>query len=70
MSDLPEMTEVKSSNIHSIGKRDGYLYVKYHSGQTWRYRDAEHHHALMIAAPNVGKYFHATVKPLGGERVG
>ena len=65
MADLPEMTNVDSSNIYSIGHDPiaNELHVRFKTGNTFIYEGVgPEHHAAMIAAPSVGKYFHANVK--------
>lgn len=69
-SDLPTMTPVTSSNLASVGEKDGHLYVTFKGGGTWRYQDAGHRHAALIAADSPGRLFHGAVKgAYGAERV-
>lgn len=61
--DTPTMTPVTSSNIKAIGTAGNKLHVQFHSGQTWEYDDAAHHHPEMLKpGVSAGKYFHANVK--------
>lgn len=65
MSDV-QMTPTQSSNIKAIGTDGPKLRVQFHSGQTWEYDDAAHHHQPMLdlhaAGESVGKYFNANVR--------
>jgi len=65
-----EMTPVQSSNIKAVGKDGNKLRVNFHSGATWEYDDAAHHHAPMTTpGESVGKYFHANVRGKHAGRV-
>jgi hypothetical protein len=62
--------EGESTLISALGTKNGYLIVKFHKGQAYRYPNGDHHMDEMLAAESVGKYFHSEVKPLGGQRLG
>jgi hypothetical protein len=65
---LPEMTPVRSSNLHSVGHDGTALYVSFRDSKgnvvsTYRYPTAtSEHHRAMLEASSAGAYFHATVK--------
>jgi hypothetical protein len=72
--DLPTMTTIeRSSQIHSIGHKDGHLYIifKNYKGELSRpYRYApkagapahEHHHAQIQSAESAGRYVNQHIK--------
>lgn len=56
-------THVTSSNIASVAWSDGSLYVVFHHGGEYRYRDVPRKvFEQMLSAPSVGKFFHAEVR--------
>ena len=67
MSNLPTMTPVKSTNIHSVGHDGSALYVRFQgkhtAGKIYRYPTAgvEHHEAL-LAADSPGRHFLDRIK--------
>jgi len=73
MSDVA-MTPVESSYIKAIGTDDDWLHIQFKkSGQTWKYKNAAHHHAPMLQCESPGKYFIAHIrdnKEHPGHRVG
>jgi KTSC domain len=62
---------VQSSNIHSVGydEKAHEVHVEFHSGDVWKYPATAADHRAFVNAGSVGKYFHAHIKPRGGERV-
>lgn len=61
----PEMREVESSNIAAIGHSaaENALYVRFHSGDTWRYDGVDAATAQKLhEAESVGRHFHAHIK--------
>lgn len=68
---MPDLTPVQSSNIAAVGHDGDHLYVQFHGGSTWRYRDVPaDKHAEMIKAASVGAFFGKHVKPHHvGEKV-
>ena len=73
MSEHPEMTPVKSSNLHSVGRTDTHLYVRFQDkyggpGPLYRYEGKHPHHAEFLTTDSPGRHFRAL--GLGkGERV-
>jgi hypothetical protein len=65
-----ELDPGESSMVTAIGTKDGWLLVKFHKGEVYRYRNADRHMDEMLAAESVGKYFVEEVKPIGGQRLG
>lgn len=65
MVDIPELTPVKSSNVHSAKHHsDGHLYVRFHNGTVGRYLNVPASVAAeMAASDSVGRYLHEVVKP-------
>jgi len=58
-----DMTPVKSSNIASVGYKDGKMQVQFKGGGLYSYNNVpESVFSDMKAAGSVGKYFHAKVK--------
>jgi hypothetical protein len=64
-----ELDPGESSMIRAIGTKDGYLLVKFHKGEVYRYRNADQHMDEMLAAESIGGYFAQEVKPMGGQRL-
>lgn len=64
-ADCMKMNHVVSSDLESVGYEDGTLYIRFHSGGTYRYSGVpvSVYRGLMSAASH-GKYFHANVKGL------
>lgn len=61
---LPDLTDVKSSNIAAVGHHDGALFVRFKNGGTWKYHGVKPEtHAEMMRQESVGSYFHRHVKP-------
>lgn len=57
------MKEVKSSNIHAIGWKDGMLMVRFKNGTEYHYYDVpEDEHKKLMAAESVGKHFNQHIK--------
>lgn len=65
-----ELGSNESSMIRAVGAKNGYLLVKFHRGEIYRYPNAELHMDGMLVADSIGKYFVSEVKPLGGQRLG
>lgn len=57
------MSSVVSSDIHSVGYENGTLYIQFHSGGLYSYRNVPTsvYRGLMNASSH-GKYFHAHIK--------
>lgn len=64
-----DLDDGESSMIKSLGAKNGYLIVKFHKGEVYRYPNGDRHMDEMLAAESIGKYFIAEVKPLGGQRI-
>lgn len=67
MTDLPEMTPVASSNIHSVGHNGAALYVRFlrdgEPGALYRYSTAGAEHKTgMLTADSAGRYHARVVK--------
>lgn len=58
------MTEVKSSQIHSIGydKASKKLQIQFKGNQVYLYDDVEHKHYLKMLTESAGQYFHAYIR--------
>lgn len=74
---LPEMQEVKSSNISHIGhdapaEGEPTLYIRFSNGSTFRYPGvAREVFDKLAAAESVGKHFYANIRQqFTGVRVG
>ena len=77
MSDLPPMTNLKSSNLHSVGHDGTALYVRFRGkdgtpGSLYRYPTAGmEHHAGMIGAGRAMDYFTDKIRHFhAGEKIG
>lgn len=58
-----QMVPVCSSNLASVGYEAGILYISFHSGGTYWYRNVpERVYRELMSAPSHGKYFHAHIK--------
>lgn len=51
----------KSSHVHSMGDRDGDLFVRFGSGAVYKYAGAGHLCADGLKAESAGKWFHAEI---------
>lgn len=61
---MPDLTPVTSSNIEAIGHDGTDLYVKFHNGRVWRYRNVPADvHAEMLRQKSPGSFFSTQVKP-------
>jgi len=65
-----EIDERESSMIRALGVKNGYLIVKFHKGEIYRFPNGEYHMDEMLASESMGRYFHSKVRPLGGQRLG
>lgn len=63
MSRVPEMTDIRSSNIEAVGYDRGELHVRFKGGGHYVYFDvpSDVHRALM-RADSTGSHFHEHVK--------
>jgi hypothetical protein len=60
---LPEFKPVKSSNVAAVGHDGDALYVKFHSGDIWRYPGVStDEHQQLLTAQSVGSHYHRNVK--------
>lgn len=60
---MPDFKPVKSSNIAAMAHDGGAMYVKFHSGNVWKYDDVPSHlHDTVATADSVGKAFHKAIK--------
>lgn len=62
---MPEMKEVKSSNISHVGfdAEDPAIVVRFHTSNTYRYTPAtEQEFKDFIDAPSIGKHFQLHIK--------
>ena len=58
-----QMIPVASSNLSSVGYENGILYISFHSGATYWYKDVpESVYRNLMNAPSKGKYFAAHIK--------
>lgn len=58
-----DMVPVWSSDIQSVGYESGTLYIRFHSGGTYRYLDVpEAVYRELLGASSHGRYFHAFIK--------
>lgn len=72
MTAKPDFKPVQSSNIAAVAHHDGHLFVRFNSGQTWKYPEVpEHLFAGMTAkGVSVGSFFHAHIKSkFAGQKV-
>ncbi|MEU4608088.1 KTSC domain-containing protein [Kribbella sp. NPDC023972] len=55
---------VNSSSVRSVGWADGTLELEYVNGSTYQYYDVpQTTYAALLAAPSIGAYVNAHVKP-------
>lgn len=60
----PDLTPVQSSNIAAVGHDGDHLYVQFHGGSVWKYRNVPaEKHAEMLGNKSVGKFFGQHIKP-------
>jgi hypothetical protein len=59
---LPAMTEVKSSNLHSIGVRGSDLFVRFIGGGVYKYPGAGHLAADGLKSESVGSWFRSEIR--------
>lgn len=60
---LPNLCKVQSSNIQSVGYKDGEVYVSFHNGNVYKYPEvSEEVFNSLIKAESVGKQFSQTLK--------
>lgn len=58
-----KMTPIEgSSNIKAIGRDGNKLRVQFHSGATWEYDDAAHHHDTLMKHKSPGGYFYSDIR--------
>jgi len=70
MFDAERWNEIDDSSlIRALGVKEGWLIVQFHQGSVYRYARAAHHMDELLASESLGKYFHANVKELGGQRL-
>lgn len=56
-------TKVESSNIASVGYKDGTLSIEFNSGAIYQYENVPIRvYDVMMKADSVGKYFNAHIK--------
>ena len=57
-----EYKPVKSSNLSSVGKEGGDLYIKFNGGQHWKYPGAASHYDALIGADSPGRHFSQNIR--------
>jgi hypothetical protein len=64
VADVPALTPVQSSNILAAGHAGTDLYIRFHNGQLWRYRDVPKSiYDEMLGSGSIGRYFAQFVRP-------
>ncbi len=58
-----KMTAVFSSDIASVGYENGTLFISFHKGGLYAYKNVPYSvYAGLMNAPSKGKYFHANIR--------
>lgn len=58
-----DFTKIQSTNIAEAAWHDSELYLRFHSGDLYRYEEVPSRvFDELVAAPSAGKYFHSHIK--------